>query len=51
MMYICIPCGFIYDEDHSEVSWDELPDEWQCPDCGSGKKHFVRFEIDLTNES
>ena len=46
MKYICIPCGYIYEEEQSELLWSELPDEWICPDCGGNKDHFTEFEIE-----
>jgi len=26
------------------VSFEELPDDWVCPQCGAGKDQFVRKE-------
>ncbi len=49
----CIVCGWIYDEaagspeDGLEpgTTWDEIPDDWECPDCGVGKDEFEMVEI------
>ncbi len=38
----CIVCGFIYDEAEGwpedgippGTRWEDVPDDWQCPDCG-----------------
>jgi rubredoxin len=46
--YICIVCGLIYDEaegwpdDNIEAGtkWEDVPDDWECPDCGVGKEDF-----------
>ncbi|MDR2846561.1 MAG: rubredoxin [Candidatus Methanoplasma sp.] len=38
--YRCEVCGEIYDEDAEGVPFAELPDDWTCPLCGGGKKHF-----------
>jgi len=27
------------------TSWDEIPDDWMCPDCGVGKEDFDMIEI------
>jgi rubredoxin len=44
----CSVCGFIYDEaeglpDHDidpGTLWEELPDDFVCPDCGASKDEF-----------
>ncbi len=46
--YRCIICDYIYDpakgdpENNIEpgTSFDDLPDDWVCPDCGAGKDEF-----------
>lgn len=46
--YICVVCGFIYDEaegwpeDGIEpgTRWDDVPETWMCPDCGVTKDDF-----------
>ena len=46
--YECIVCGFIYDEADGlpdegippGTRWDDIPDDWLCPDCGVGKDDF-----------
>lgn len=45
---ICTLCNYIYDEALGEPSqdippalkFDDLSDEWRCPECGSGKDMF-----------
>lgn len=37
----CTACGYVYDETEHEVAFDDLPDEWICPVCGSEKSDFV----------
>ncbi len=47
-------CGFIYDEVKGlpeegiapGISWEDIPDDWLCPDCGVGKADFVMVELD-----
>lgn len=51
--YQCIVCGFIYDEaqgmpEHGIAAgtrWSDIPDNWECPDCGVGKADFEMVEI------
>ena len=46
--WVCITCGFIYDEaaglpDHGVAPgtrFEDLPGDWLCPECGSGKDYF-----------
>lgn len=37
MKYVCDICGYVYD---GEVPFEELPEDWVCPDCGVGKEDF-----------
>ena len=49
----CVVCGFIYDEAvgipdegiPAGTTWDEVPDDWLCPDCSVGKSDFEMKEI------
>ena len=27
------------------TSWDDIPDDWECPECGVGKEDFEMLEI------
>lgn len=44
----CVICGFIYDEalglpGHDiapGTRWEDVPDDFECPDCGIGKADF-----------
>ena len=46
-------CGFIYDEslgmpEHDippGTRWQDVPEDWLCPDCGNGKSDFMMEEI------
>ena len=50
--YMCVICGFIYDEalGYPEdgiapgTSWEDVPDTWCCPDCGASKDDFEMLE-------
>lgn len=51
--YMCVVCGFIYDEaegfpdDGIEpgTRWEDVPDTWTCPDCGVTKDDFEMIEF------
>jgi rubredoxin len=51
--YLCIVCGFIYDESVGRpedgiapgTKWDDVPADWACPDCGAGKDSFEMMAI------
>ncbi len=46
--YRCLICGYIYDpvagdpdnEVVSGTAFEDLPDDWICPECGAGKDEF-----------
>jgi len=51
--YECSICGFIYDEElglpdegiAAGTKWDDIPEDWQCPDCSVGKSDFDMVQI------
>ncbi len=44
MKYECSDCGYVYDESKEKVKFIELPDDWECPECGSPKSDFELIE-------
>lgn len=50
--WICITCGHVYDEalgDDYEgfapgTRFDDIPDDWCCPDCGATKEDYVLYQ-------
>lgn len=44
----CIVCGWVYDEAKgwpddgiaAGTKWEDVPEDWLCPDCGVGKEDF-----------
>ncbi len=50
--YECVICGFIYDEAEGlpddgiapGTRWEDIPDDWECPDCGISKADFDPYE-------
>jgi rubredoxin len=51
--YLCLGCGFLYDEAlglpefgiAAGTRWEDIPDDWVCPDCGTPKSLFEMVEI------
>jgi rubredoxin len=51
--YMCIICGFIYDEEAGRpedgippgTRWEDVPLTWTCPDCGATKDDFDMMPI------
>lgn len=49
--YMCILCGFVYDESlgHEDIPagtlWQDVPEDWTCPDCGAMKSEFEMIEV------
>lgn len=44
MKYVCLVCGYIYDETEEKVKFNDLPEDWTCPLCGVGKDQFELLE-------
>jgi rubredoxin len=50
--YECVICGFIYDEAEGlpddgfppGTRFEDLPEDWECPDCGISKADFDLLE-------
>ncbi|UOY09465.1 rubredoxin [Methanonatronarchaeum sp. AMET6-2] len=50
--YICTVCQYVYDPAEGDpeggvepgTPFEELPDDWVCPDCGVGKDMFEKME-------
>ena len=40
MLYECVVCGYIYDEDKEGKPWEELSEAYECPICTSVKIYF-----------
>jgi rubredoxin len=46
--YVCDACGYIYDPDKGDpganippgTAFEDLPDDWLCPECSVGKDMF-----------
>lgn len=40
MRYICMICGYVYDDAKEKVPFESLPNTWKCPLCGAAKSDF-----------
>lgn len=51
--YMCLICGFIYDEAAGlpdegiapGTRWEDVPMTWTCPECGATKEDFEMVQI------
>ena len=51
--WLCEVCGYIYDEAIGDeenglapgTRWQDVPEDWECPDCGAGKSDFEMTEF------
>lgn len=50
--YACNICAYIYDPEKGDpdsgiapgTAFEDIPDDWVCPDCGVGKDDFSEVE-------
>ncbi|HUF81857.1 MAG TPA: rubredoxin [Burkholderiales bacterium] len=51
--WICLSCGLVYDEALGlpeegiapGTPWDQVPADWECPDCFKAKSDFIMVEL------
>jgi len=51
--WMCVVCGWIYDEEEGLPEegiepgprWEEIPDDFKCPECGATKAEFDMIEV------
>lgn len=51
--WMCVVCGFIYHEEDgmpgegipAGTRWEDIPEDWTCPDCGAVKSDFEMVEL------
>ena len=47
--YVCMICGYVYDPAAGDpdngvpqrTAFEDLPDDWVCPQCGASKDKFM----------
>lgn len=50
--YVCNICGYIYDPEAGDseggiapgTPFEDIPDDWVCPECGVTKDQFTRID-------
>ncbi|MFW5788021.1 MAG: rubredoxin [Halanaerobiaceae bacterium] len=50
--YQCTACTYVYDPEKGDpdngvepgTPFDEVPEDWTCPECGVGKELFVPLD-------
>ena len=50
--YRCTVCGYIYEPDKGDpdgsikpgTAFEDIPDDWVCPECGASKDEFEIYE-------
>ncbi len=55
----CIVCGLVYDEKEGwpddgiapGTRWEDVPEDWLCPDCGVGKEDFELLEEEAVDDT
>lgn len=48
MKYVCVVCGYVYDEETGDpesgiapgTKWEDVPEDYLCPLCFVGKDQF-----------
>jgi len=48
--YVCTICGWVYDPEQGDpdsgvpagTSWEDVPDDFECPVCGASKDDFEK---------
>jgi len=49
----CVPCDYVYDPKKGDpkngiapgTAFEDLPEDWVCPDCSAGKDMFEKVEL------
>lgn len=49
----CVVCGYVYNEELGDAEhglaagtrWEDVAENWTCPDCGVSKSDFEMTEI------
>ena len=47
----CLACEYVYDEETGDpdnevapgTKWEDVPEDWVCPECGVGKEQFEKL--------
>lgn len=44
--HVCEVCGYVYDQSATGVPFEEMHEDWSCPNCGADKDCFELTEIE-----
>ena len=44
MQHVCVICDHVHNEE-LEGKWEELPEEFMCPECGGMKMDYEQREV------
>lgn len=52
-IYVCNGCGYEYDQNFGDTvgevdagtAFEDIPDDWICPECGEEKGNFIKVEF------
>jgi rubredoxin len=55
--YVCEACGYIYDPEKGDpdsgispgTPFEDIPEDWSCPQCGASKSMFSPLEKSVTS--
>ena len=50
--FVCSLCSNVYDEAEGDpvngipsgTNWEDVPEDWLCPECGAGKSDYVEMD-------
>jgi rubredoxin len=51
--WMCVNCGYIYEQAKGDptggiapgTAWEDIPEDWKCPECGAEKSEFEMVEL------
>ena len=41
-IYKCDICDYVYVEENEDIKWEDLDDDWVCPDCGAPVQRVIQ---------
>lgn len=52
-IWVCVVCGYLYQEELGlpdegiapGTSWEDVPEDWECPKCGVRKSDFTLLTV------
>lgn len=43
--YVCLVCGYVHDDSEQDVTFENLSDDYICPECDEGKEVFEKIKV------